>query len=60
MEHVMPSLSPERKAAQIADDFVAAEFDEDAEARAWLVKRIMAALEEANEAGYKRAMAKRF
>jgi hypothetical protein len=53
----MPIPSPERKAAQIADDFLAGEFDE---AHAWLVKKIKAALEEAEEAGYKWAMAKRF
>jgi hypothetical protein len=55
-----PETSPERRAAQIDDDLLAGEFDEDAEAHAWLVKRIKAALEEADEAGYKRAMAKRF
>jgi hypothetical protein len=59
-ERAMPSLPPERKATQIADDFLAAEFDEDAQAHAWLVKKIKAALEEAREAGYKEAMAKRF
>jgi hypothetical protein len=54
-------ISPaELKAAQIADDFIVAEFDDDADAKAWLVERISAALEVAEEAGYKRAMAKRF
>jgi hypothetical protein len=52
--------SRQRKAAQIADDFLAAEFDKATEVHAWLVKRIKAALEEAEVAGYKRAMAKRF
>jgi hypothetical protein len=56
----MPSPAAERKATEIADDFLAGEFDEDAEAHAWLVKKIAAALEEAEEAGYKRAMSKRF
>ena len=60
----MPSPALERKAAQIADNFLAAEMDSDAEAKAWLVKRNSAALEEAREAGreagYKEAMAKRF
>jgi hypothetical protein len=57
----MPSPSAaERKAIEIADDFVTAEFDDDTDAKAWLVDRIAAALEKAEEAGYKRAMAKRF
>jgi hypothetical protein len=50
----------ERKAAQIADTFLNAELDSDAEARAWLIIKITAALEEARQAGYKEAMAKRF
>jgi hypothetical protein len=37
-----------------------AELDNDREAKAWLIRKIAAALEEAEEAGYKRAMAKRF
>ena len=56
----MTRPSPERKATEIADDFLAAEFDDDDETHAWLVKRIKAALEEAEEAGYKKAMRKRF
>ena len=36
------------------------EFDDDDETKAWLVEKISAALEQAEEAGYKRAMAKRF
>jgi hypothetical protein len=56
----MTSPSAERKATKIADGFLAEEFDEDAEAHAWLVKKIATALKEAEEAGYKRAMAKRF
>jgi hypothetical protein len=52
--------SPERKATEIAGDFLAEEFDDDDEAKAWLVKHIEAALEEAEEAGYKKAMRKRF
>jgi hypothetical protein len=50
----------ERKAIKIADDFLDAEFDDDADAKAWLVENIAAALEEAREAGYKEAMRKRF
>jgi flagellar biosynthesis/type III secretory pathway protein FliH len=60
----MTSPSAERKAAQIADDFLDAEMDSAAEAKAWLVEKITAALEEAYEAwydaGYKEAMRKRF
>ena len=55
----MPRLSPEQTAAKIADEFIAAEFDDDAEASAWLANKIKAALDEAEEVGYKRAMAKR-
>jgi hypothetical protein len=36
------------------------EFDDDAETTAWLVEMIKAALEEAEETGYKKAMRKRF
>jgi hypothetical protein len=54
----------ECKAARIADDFLDAELDSDTEAKAWLVEKITAALEEAYEAwydaGYKEAMRKRF
>jgi hypothetical protein len=56
----MPSLSTERKAIEIADDFIAAEFEDDADAAAWLARRIQAALDQAEETGYKEAMAKRF
>jgi hypothetical protein len=56
----MSSLSAERKATKIADDFLAAEFEEDAETHAWLVKKIKAALEEAERVGYVKAMLKRF
>jgi hypothetical protein len=56
----MTSPSAERKAKDIADEFIRAEFDDDAEATAWLISEIKAALEEAEQAGYKRAMAKRF
>jgi hypothetical protein len=52
--------SAESKAIEIADDFIAAEFDDDAEAVSWLVKRIKAALEQAEQAGYSKAMRKRF
>jgi hypothetical protein len=52
--------SPEQKAGEIADDFLNAELADDADARERLVKKITAALEEAEEAGYKRAMSRRF
>jgi hypothetical protein len=56
----MTSPVAERKATKIADDFLSEEFDDDDETKAWLVEKISAALEQAEEAGYKRAMAKRF
>jgi hypothetical protein len=54
----MTSPAAERKAADIADDFLDAEMDSDAEAKAWLIEWI--ALEEAERAGYAKAMRKRF
>ena len=56
----MASPSPEHKAAEIADEFLDAELESDTEARLWLIIKIAAALEEAEQTGYKRAMAKRF
>ena len=56
----MTRLSAERTAKDIADEFLRAVFNNDAKDAAWLVKKIAAALEEAENAGYKRAMAKRF
>jgi hypothetical protein len=53
-------IPAERKAKEIADEFIVAEFDDDDEAAVWLTNRIAAALEDAEERGYKRAMAKRF
>ena len=50
----------DRRAIEIDSDFLNAELDDDADAQSWLVKRIKAALKEVEEAGYKRAMAKRF
>jgi hypothetical protein len=50
----------ERTAAKIADNFLDAELENDTEAKTWLIIKIAAALEQAEEAGYKRAMAKRF
>jgi hypothetical protein len=52
--------APEQKAGEIADDFLNAELGDDADAREWLAKKITAALEQAEEAGYRRAMSKRF
>ena len=40
---IVPS---ERKAAEIADNFLDAELDSDVEAKAWLVEKIVAALED--------------
>jgi hypothetical protein len=57
---VMPNPGAERKAADIADDILDAEMDGDAGAKAWLVERIAAALEEAERTGYSKAMRKRF
>jgi hypothetical protein len=56
----MTSAAAARKAKEIADDFLAEEFDDDDETKEWLVENLTAALEEAEERGYKRAMAKRF
>jgi hypothetical protein len=60
----MPIPALERKAKQIADDFLDAELENDTEAKDWLVERISAALKAAREvgreAGYKEAMKKRF
>jgi hypothetical protein len=56
----MPRPSAERKAEQIYDDYLRVEFDDDEEAKAWLVSEIVAALKEAEQAGYVRAMRKRF
>jgi hypothetical protein len=60
MRECMPSPSAERKAKDIADEFAREEFDDDAETTAWLVEKIAAALEEAERAGYSKAMRKRF
>jgi hypothetical protein len=56
----MASPSAERKAAEIADDFLNAELEDDTQAKTWLIVKIADALEEAEERGYKRAMARRF
>jgi hypothetical protein len=60
----MASPALERKAEKIAGDFLDAELENDTEAKAWLVEKIQAALEEvaeaATEADYRQAMAKRF
>jgi hypothetical protein len=50
----------ERKTAEIAAEFLDAELENDTEAKSWLVERIAAALEEAEQAGYVKAMRKRF
>jgi hypothetical protein len=50
----------EQKAIEIAVEFIRAEFDDDLEATEWLAKKIAAALEEAEQAGYSKAMRERF
>jgi hypothetical protein len=50
----------EQKAIQIAVEFIRAEFEDDLEATEWLASKISAALEEAEQAGYAKAMRKRF
>ena len=45
--------SAERKAAQIANEFLDAELESDAEAKAWLVEKSTAAFEKAEEGGCK-------
>jgi hypothetical protein len=56
----MTNPAAERKAAEIADEFLNAEFDDCPDVRKWLVEKITAALEEAEQAGYSKAMRKRF
>jgi hypothetical protein len=56
----MASAASELKAEKIADEFLNAEFDDDAEAKAWLILKISAALDEAKRVGYTKAMLKRF
>jgi hypothetical protein len=56
----MTSLSAERKTAKIADEFLDTELESDTAAKAWLVEKISAAIEEAEQAGYSKAMRKRF
>jgi hypothetical protein len=53
-----PGANP--KALKIVDEFFATGFDNEDEAKAWLAKKITAALEEAEAAGYKGATRKRF
>jgi hypothetical protein len=43
----MPSPAAERKVEKIANEFLNIELDDDAEAKAWLILKISAALEEA-------------
>ena len=47
----MTNPAAEQKAIEIVDAFMDTQFDEETEAAAWLVKRITAALEEAEMAG---------
>ncbi len=46
----MTNPAPEKKALEIVDAFMDTQFDEEAEAAAWLVKRIAEAIAEAEEA----------
>ena len=47
----MTNPAAEKKALEIVDAFMDTSFEEEADAAAWLVKRITAALEEAEIAG---------
>jgi hypothetical protein len=47
----MTTPAAEAKAIEIVDEFMETEFEEEADAAAWLVKRISVALEEAEQAG---------
>jgi hypothetical protein len=47
----MASTAAQAKAAAIVDAFMGTEFDEEAEAAAWLSKRIAEAIDEAARAG---------
>ncbi len=51
----MTNPATEQKALEIVDAFFDTAFDEEAEASAWLVKRIAAALEQAERAGQEAA-----
>ena len=52
----MINPAAEKKAIEIVDAFMDTSFDEEADAAAWLVKRITAALEEAERAGTEAAL----
>ena len=47
----MTNPAAEQKAIEIVDAFMDTQFDEQADAAAWLVKRIAAAIEEAEKRG---------
>jgi hypothetical protein len=47
----MTNPAAEKKAIEIVDAFMDTSFDEEADAAAWLVKRIAAAIDEAEKAG---------
>jgi hypothetical protein len=47
----MTKPGAEQKALEIVDAFMDTSFDEEADAAAWLVKRIAAAIDEAEKAG---------
>jgi len=51
----MTTPAAEAKAIEIVDRFFDTQFDEEADAAAWLVKRISVALEEAEQAGQEAA-----
>jgi hypothetical protein len=52
----MTTPAAEAKAIEIVDEFMETEFEEEADAAAWLVKRISVALEEAGNASQEAAM----
>ena len=51
----MTSPAAEKKAIEIVDEFISQDFDEEAEARSWLVSHIARALMEAERAGIEAA-----
>jgi hypothetical protein len=51
----MANPASEKKASEIVDAFMGTTFSEEAEATAWLVKRIATALEQAEKAGQQAA-----
>ncbi len=51
----MTNPAAEKKAIEIVDEFMSQDFDEEAEARAWLVSHVARSLMEAERAGVEAA-----